>query len=65
MLHGKLDAARDALQVSENEAFEARANWVMVKELAHNMMNLLMELRTWVQTLQLCTQAAYDTAFPV
>ena len=29
------------------------------------MMNLLMELRTWVQTLQLCTQATSDVAFPV
>ena len=37
----------------------------MVKEQAHNMMNLLMELRMWVQTLQLCTQAACDAAFPV
>ena len=37
----------------------------MVKEQAHNMMNLLMELRMWVQTLQLCAQAAYDAAFPV
>ena len=24
-----------------------------------------MELRTWVQTLQLCAQAACDVAFPV
>ena len=37
----------------------------MVKEQAHNMMNLLVELRTRVQTLQLCTQAACDVAFPV
>ena len=37
----------------------------MVKEQAHNMMNLLMELRTWVQTLQLCAQAACDATFPV
>ena len=25
----------------------------------------LVELRMWVQTLQLCAQAAYDAAFPV
>jgi hypothetical protein len=37
----------------------------MVKEQAHNMMNLLMELRMRVQTVQLCAQAAYDAAFPV
>ena len=37
----------------------------MVKEQAHNMMNLLMELRTWVQALQLCAQAAYDAVFPM
>jgi hypothetical protein len=37
----------------------------MVKEQAHNMMNLLMELRAWVQTVQLCTQAACDAAFPM
>ena len=29
------------------------------------MMNLLMELRMWVLTLQLRAQAAYDVAFPV
>ena len=51
MLHGELDAVRDALQVSKNEA--------------HNMMNLLVELRMWAQTLQLCTQAACDAAFPL
>ena len=48
MLHGELDITRDALQVSENEASQARANWEMVKEEGHNMMNLLMELRTRV-----------------
>ena len=48
MLHGELDITHDALQVSENEASQARADLVMVKEQAHNMMNLLMELRTWV-----------------
>jgi hypothetical protein len=37
----------------------------MVKEQAHNMMNLLMELRMQVQTVQLCAQAACDAAFPV
>ena len=46
MLRGELDAARDALQVFENEASQARANWVIIKEQAHNMMNLLVELRT-------------------
>jgi hypothetical protein len=35
----------------------------MVKELAHNMMNVLMELRMRVQSMQLCKQAACDTAF--
>jgi len=34
-------------------------------EQAHNMMNLLMELRRWVHTLQLCVQAAYGMAFLV
>ena len=48
MLRGELDVTRDAFQVSENEASQARADLVMVKEQAHNMMNLLMELRTWV-----------------
>ena len=28
-------------------------------------MNLLVELRMWAQTLQLCTQAACDAAFPL
>ena len=65
MLRGKLDAAHEALRVSKNEASQVRANWAMVKEQAHNMMNLLVELRTWVQTLQLCVQAACDAAFPV
>jgi hypothetical protein len=37
----------------------------MVKEQAHNMMNLLMELRTWIQTMQLCAQATCDVAFPM
>ena len=48
MLRGELDVLRDALQVLENEASQVRANWAIVKEQVHNMMNLLVELRTWV-----------------
>jgi hypothetical protein len=51
MLHGELDAARDTLHVSKNEAPQVRADWAIIKKQAHNMMNLLMELRTWVKTL--------------
>ena len=32
MLRGELDTAHDALQVFENEASRARANWAMVNE---------------------------------
>ena len=34
-------------------------------EQGHNMMNLLVELRTWIETLQLCMQAAHNVGFPV
>ena len=38
---------------------------MIIKEQAHNMMNLLVEQRMWFQTLQLCMQATYDAAFPM
>ena len=33
--------------------------------LARHMMSLLVELRTWIETLQLCMQAAHNVGFPV
>jgi hypothetical protein len=58
ILHSELDVARDALEASKNVAFQAQADWAIIKEQSHKMMNLLVELRTRVETLQLCAQAA-------
>jgi hypothetical protein len=65
MLRGKLDASRDALQASMTEVSKARVNWAILKEQVHNMMNQLVELRTRVETLQLCVQAARNASFPM
>jgi hypothetical protein len=51
ILRSELYAAHDALEVSKNVAFQVRANWAIIKKHAHNMMNLLVEIRTWVETL--------------
>jgi hypothetical protein len=47
------------------EVSKARVNWAILKEQVHNMMNQLVELRTRVETLQLCVQAACNASFPM
>jgi hypothetical protein len=65
MLHDELDASCDALQASMTEVCKARVDWEILTEQGHNMMNLLVELRMQVETLQLCVQAACNAGFPM
>ena len=46
MLRGELDASHDALQASITEFSKVRVDWEILMEQGHNMMNLLVELRT-------------------
>ena len=65
MLCAELDAARDALYFSMTEVSKAQINREIHLEQGQNMMNLLVDLRTWVETLVLCVQAAIHSGFPV
>ena len=60
MLRAELDAARDALHFSK-----ARVDREIHSEQGQNMMNLLVDLRTRVDTLVLCVQAAINSGFPM
>ena len=65
MLRAELDAARDALYFSMTEVSKARVDWEIHLEQGQNMMNLLVDLRTRVDTLVLCAQATINSCFPV
>ena len=65
MLRTKVDAACDALHFSMTEVSKARVDWEIHLEQGQNMMNLLVDLRTWVETLVLCVQASINMGFPV
>ena len=65
MLPGELDATRDALHFSMTEVSKAQVNWEIHLEQGQNMMNLLIDLRTRVDTLVLCMQAAINSGFPM
>ena len=60
MLRAEQDAARDALHFSK-----ARVDREIHSEQGQNMMNLLVDLRTRVDTLVLCVQAAINSGFPM
>ena len=51
MLRGELDAARDALQAFKNLASQVRANLAIAKQQAQHIMNLVVVLSMWVNTL--------------
>ena len=65
MLRAELDAARDALYFSMTEVSKAQINREIHLEQGQNMMNLLVDLRTRVDTLVLCVQAAINSGFPM
>jgi len=65
MLRAELHAARDTLHFSMTEVSKARVDWEIQLEQGQNMMNLLVDLRTWVKTLVLCVQAAINSGFPM
>jgi len=65
MLRVELDAMRDALHFSMTKVSKAQVSWEIHLEQGQNMMNLLVDLRTWVDTLVLCVQAAINSSFPV
>jgi len=65
MLPGELDATRDALHFSMTKVSKAQVNWEIHLEQGQNMMNLLIDLRTRVDTLVLCVQAAINLSFPI
>ena len=64
MLRAELDAARDALYFSMTEVSKALVDWEMHLKQGQNMMNILVDLRTWVKTLVLCVQAVIKSGFP-
>jgi len=45
------------------EFSKVRVNWEILMEQGHNMMKIIVELRKWIETLQLCVQAACNTGF--
>ena len=61
----EVDAAHDALHFSMTKVSKARVDWEIHLELGQNMMNLLVDLRTQVETLILCVQAAINSSFPM
>jgi hypothetical protein len=63
MLRVEMDASCDTLQASKTEFSNVQVDWEILTEQGHNMMNLLVELRTWIETLQLCVQAAQNAGF--
>jgi hypothetical protein len=65
MQRGELDATCDALQVSKNEVSQARSESAILKEQAHMVMMVLVQLRTRVENLHLCTQATCNATFPM
>ena len=64
-LHGELDATCDALQASKNLASQAQADLAIAQQQAQHMMNLVVVLSTWVDTLQMSVLAACNAAFPI
>ena len=65
MLCGELDATRDALQAAKNLTSQARANLAIAKQQAQHIMNLVVVLSTWVDTLQMSMLAVCNVAFPI
>ena len=65
MLRAELDATCDALHFSMTEVSKVRVDWEIHLEQGQNMMNLLIDLRTWVDTLILCVQATINLGFPM
>ena len=65
MLRSELDAACDALQASKNLASKARGELAIAIEQAQHMMNLIVVLRTWVDTLQMSVLATSNVTFLV
>jgi len=65
MLRVELDAMRDALHFSMTKVSKAQVSWEIHLEQGQNMMNLLVDLRTWVDTLVLCMQATINSGFPM
>ena len=57
MLRAKVDAACDALHFSMTEVSKARVDWEIHLKQGQNMMNLLVDLGTWVKTIIPCVQA--------
>ena len=64
-LRAKLDAAHDAINFFVTEASKVQVNWEIHLEQGQNMMNLFVDLRTRVDSLVLCVQAAINSGFPV
>ena len=65
ILQAKLDIARDELHFSMTEISKVRVDWEIHLEQGQNMMNILVDLRTRVDTLVLCVQAAINSGFLV
>ena len=65
MLRGELDTARDALQASKNLSSQAWVNLAITQQQDKHMMNLVVVLSTWVNTLQMSLLASYNVAFPI
>ena len=65
MLCTEVDAKRNALHFSMTEVSKAQVDWLIHLENCQNMMNLLIDLRTRVDTLILCVQAAINLSFPI
>ena len=65
MLRAELDTSSDALHFSMTEVSKARVDWEIHLEQGQNMMNLFVDLRTRVDSLVLCVQAAINSGFPV
>ena len=51
MLRGEMDAMRNALQASKNLDSQARADLVISQQQAKHIMNLVLVLSMWVDTL--------------
>ena len=64
-LRSELDTAHDALQASKNLASQARADLAITQQQVQHMMNLVVVLSTWVDTLQMSVLAACNAAFPI
>ena len=54
ILRAELDAAREALHFSMTKISKVRVDWEIHLEQGQNIINLLVDLRTWIESLVLC-----------